>query len=214
MILALLALSSVKARNGMEVQPKRVAMAYCVPIFIFAGSFVFHATLTYFGQLLDELPMIYGSLFFLYMLSDRQHEKIAQRVMILLGAMITYTMVHFRESPLPLQISYGCLSTVLFLRSVVIAQRIGHATSSKFLLSGTACYLIAFMFWLLDQNYCEIVQGMYFHAWWHLFSGMGGYLWIQFLCAHEVLAVHKSLVISKIGFGIPFCNIPEALKTN
>ena len=39
------------------VQPGVVIMAYLVPIIVYSGSFAFHASLTYTGQLLDELPM-------------------------------------------------------------------------------------------------------------------------------------------------------------
>ena len=95
------------AEKNHAKQPRQVALAYFVPILVFIGSFIFHATLTYFGQLLDELPMIYGSLYFHYMHSH--HWKYAKHLCVGMAIFITVAMIAFRESPLPLQLSYGAL---------------------------------------------------------------------------------------------------------
>ena len=62
--------------NGKRLlQPWIVLLAYIAPIVVFCGSFVFHSTLTYAGQLLDELPMIYGICYFHWMLSAHSKQK-------------------------------------------------------------------------------------------------------------------------------------------
>lgn len=55
-------------KHFLSVQPKNILLAYLIPVTIYMGSFAFHASLTYTGQLLDELPMVYGVCYFHYVL--------------------------------------------------------------------------------------------------------------------------------------------------
>ena len=57
------------------IQPTIILYAYLIPIIVFIGSFIFHSTLTYTGQLLDELPMIYGICYFNWILSAHNKKR-------------------------------------------------------------------------------------------------------------------------------------------
>ena len=115
LVLALGAMIAASTSAKDKQQPSLIKWAYSVPVIVFAGSFVFHATLTYFGQLLDELPMIYGSIYFHYL--HCRNWKHAKEICFTTAVAITVVMIVFRDSPLPLQLSYGALVSVLELPS-------------------------------------------------------------------------------------------------
>jgi hypothetical protein len=47
--------AKIQENLGETIQPRTVILAYLVPLVVYAGSFAFHATLTYFGQV-KKLP--------------------------------------------------------------------------------------------------------------------------------------------------------------
>lgn len=38
-----------------------------------------------------------------------------------------------------------------------------------------------------DNLFCNITQPFLFHSWWHILSGLGTYIWIQFAVSKYVL---------------------------
>ena len=89
---------------------------------------------------------------------------------------------------------------------MLLAKELEHGETIGILKRGTLLYGAAFVFWMLDQHFCYYVQPFGFHAIWHLLSGMGGYYWIQFACAHELVTSKKGVVVRQLSFGIPYCN--------
>lgn len=121
---------------------------YFILLVVFFGSAAFHATLTYTGQLLDELPMIYGSLMLHHGICSPRMKVLAVGPLIAVGLAITALMVYFRESPLPLQLSYGVLVVTLVVRNALLSFRDKRLRDSNLLSSSLILYLIAFTCWL------------------------------------------------------------------
>lgn len=117
-------------------------------IIVFLGSAAFHATLTYTGQLFDELPMIYGSLMLHHAICAPQDKKAIIPLLVLIGAIITVLMIVLRESPLPLQLGYGALVVSLLLRSAYISYKNKRLADTALLSSGCVIFAIAFTFWV------------------------------------------------------------------
>ncbi|XP_025028102.1 alkaline ceramidase 3-like isoform X2 [Python bivittatus] len=86
---------------------------------------------------------------------------------------------------------YGTLVAVLVLRSVYIVlwvypwlKGLGYTSLTVFLLG--------FFLWNVDNIFCDKLRGLrerlpplvgvvtQFHAWWHIFTGLGSYLHILF----------------------------------
>ena len=94
-------------------------------------------------------------------------------------------MILLRESPLPLQLSYGILVVGLKVRCGIIYYSIPEVRNKTFFLS-ILFYLIGTACWLLDLHYCAQFEFFYLHAWWHLFAGLGTYYIIQFICSYHL----------------------------
>jgi Ceramidase len=122
--------------------------SYVILMLVFLGSAAFHATLTYTGQLLDELPMIYGSLALHHAICAPQQKELGYYIVTGLGIAITVLMIVMRESPLPLQLSYGALVVTLLWRSALMSYRDKRLADTALLSSGCVSFAIAFTFWV------------------------------------------------------------------
>jgi len=98
------------------------------------GSWMFHMTLLYKYQLMDELPMILGSLVYLYIMLDIDEprtpslaDKITKKYnWLLVSALVIYgiitcvVMAAFTSSPLPMNLSYGFIVAFIIIRALLI----------------------------------------------------------------------------------------------
>ncbi|XP_044306065.1 alkaline ceramidase 3 isoform X1 [Varanus komodoensis] len=179
-------------RDGLE---KRYMIAYLCVTAVGLGSWCFHMTLKYEMQLLDELPMIYSCCVFVYCLSEcfKYKKTINYPLLFLLIAYSTgVTIVYLNwKQPVFHQVMYGTLVALLVLRSVYIVlwvypwlRGLGYTSLTIFLLG--------FFLWNVDNIFCEKLRAIreslpplvsvvtQFHAWWHIFTGLGSYLHILF----------------------------------
>uniref|UniRef100_A0AAX7V1J2 Alkaline ceramidase n=1 Tax=Astatotilapia calliptera TaxID=8154 RepID=A0AAX7V1J2_ASTCA len=116
------------------------------------GSWCFHMTLLYEMQLLDELPMIYSTCVF---------------------------------------VMYGALVACLVLRSIFIVTWV-YPWHKPLFYTSLAIFLLGFLLWNIDNIFCDSLRASrqtlppgvgvvtQFHAWWHIFTGLGSYLHILF----------------------------------
>ena len=160
------------------------------------GSTVFHMTLRYAGQLLDELPMIYAACIFLFCIADypwsspqgwRRVTLLA--TLVVYAASVTGVYLAWTEA-LFHQVSYGLLVFLV----VGLARRRALAShvpgvhrlyTLSVLFFGTAWFL-----WNVDNYACAwltqqrarlpwfLAPFLQLHAWWHFGVGIGSYLHI------------------------------------
>lgn len=219
MIIGLLAII-IGIRKGFK--PVDTILGYMFVVIVFTGSFMFHATLSYVGQLLDELPMIYGSLYFHYIACTPATRKRSLVVLIPLGVVITTVMIAFRDHPEPLQVSYGVLVVALVARSVFINRGYTGLRRLSMLESSTPMFALAFILWNLDQIFCSVLKPYHFHAWWHVLTAVSTYMWIEFLSARDAVAAGKDFedmglfTAAGLPFGdiVPFIVTVEPTKTS
>jgi dihydroceramidase len=192
-------------------QPIVLRRAYLWPIVVFAGSTCFHATLTYTGQLLDEIPMIYGTLYFHYVIEqvvDAQMKKpmfmVKRIVYFAIAIAITTIMIVFRHSPLPLQLSYSLLVLALVIRTILVARRISNPILTRLMFIAFWVYVTASTMWTVEQLYCHSTKPFQLHSWWHVFAGAGTYLWIQGIAAANFAVIKEIPKVSIIGAHIVF----------
>lgn len=197
----------LSVKDGLE---KRLALAHLFMGAVFIGTMCFHATLLYSAQLLDELPMIYGCtvvMYTLFGLNDKTNSSNVKRIIALVVLSISGTtwMVLYRHSPLPLQITYGALNGVLAIRAAWIEMYFPtKSTKSRKLLIVTAItYLTGFGCWLLDRHACHHVIEFNLHAAWHILSGAGTYLFLQFSTFHRLAALNRSPKITLLYGVLP-----------
>jgi dihydroceramidase len=160
------------------------------------GSMAFHGTLLFEGQALDELPMIYAVTALMY--SVVETEPTLRFGWKLPAAMLAYcalfTLAYFRLQDyfIYFVVTYIGAVILLFTWAMALYSRVGAVDGSARHLAFVAITLYAsgFLFlWLPDKFYCEKVQHLHFHAWFHLLSTAGPWCMIVFLVhTHYALA--------------------------
>eukprot|EP00794_Sanderia_malayensis_P011350 gene11350-12534_t len=106
-------------KNQLE---SRIVFAHLSIAMVGLGSFAFHCTLLYNMQLLDELPMIYGTCILIYgMLELNSKENVMNRQLVILFAILSFLISVIYVvvvNPAFFQFSYAVLATSLFSLTV------------------------------------------------------------------------------------------------
>ncbi|PRP75023.1 hypothetical protein PROFUN_07416 [Planoprotostelium fungivorum] len=202
-------IGAAAARNGFT--PKNAFYSFTIGFFFLflvgIGSWMFHMTLLYKYQMLDELPMILGSLVFVYIIMDLhppkeislgaeekkpggligifdrfmiQNRTFRAVVLILYGVTTSVLMAVDTNNPLPMNLSY--LGLVLFL---VWRSCTGDSYAQKivrhYFASALVYQIAAGLCWLVEKYLCQPLFPItaYLHAVWHVLAGTGVYQFIM-----------------------------------
>ncbi|CAG8465318.1 655_t:CDS:10 [Diversispora eburnea] len=178
---------------------KRFIVAYGGIALIGIGSWMFHMTLLYQFQLLDELPMQYATCILAYNIFETG-SKTKYGIYLPLG-LLTYaigvTTIYLRiVNPVFHQVTYGILVTIINVRSYYLLGFIPkgktHKTLKDLLFVAWTIFGTGFVFWNIDNIACDnlrLIRAkigkpfgylMEFHGWWHICTAIGGYYWIVF----------------------------------
>lgn len=172
----------------------RFILSLCLLAAVGFGSFAFHSTLLYHSQLLDELPMIYGTCAMLYtVLECRGKENVINQTLVVVLSLISFlvTIIYIGlKNPLVFLWCYGLMvATLLVLH---IRACIKYEGSKKLLAWSTLSYGLGFILWNIDNEFCYQVRDiraslpgflqplLQLHAWWHVLAGIGTFLSITF----------------------------------
>ncbi|XP_013387674.1 alkaline ceramidase 3 [Lingula anatina] len=173
------------------------------------GSWCFHMTLLYSSQLLDEMPMIWGTCFLIYTLYEvgsppKSHNRILQCVLLLYCLFVTvvYTTTH---NVIFFQVSYGIMVFAIVACSIQVYRNFEH--SNFLLVMGILTYGTGFLLWNVDNLYCENLRHLrqwlpaalrpltQMHAWWHVGAGIGTYTSIIYAAHARLVYLKKNPVI-------------------
>ena len=162
------------------------------------GSTLFHMTLNYEMQLLDEIPMIYGTAAIGYLLIEIR-KPAGQHNYKVAGALVSYclafTVVYLCfKNPLIHEAMFLvlALSLIAYGLKMNLQNPKSHSRklkSVKIFCCGIFCYFLGGLAWNLDNHICPQLTRLrehvlpqplrpfsQLHAWWHFFSGYGTYL--------------------------------------
>ncbi|KAJ2485864.1 hypothetical protein IWW37_005811 [Coemansia sp. RSA 2050] len=154
------------------------------------GSYLFHATLRYSMQMLDELPMLWAVSIACYISITTQYlvnKRAVKWGLSLWTLMVSLFTAGFsgKTQFVLFQASFNILTYVMaFLcwrgkRDLENAQ-MRHV--AKLFSSGIKWYLMAAIVWLTDTNLCTYINGqdksilpfnLQLHAWWHVMASLG-----------------------------------------
>ncbi|VEU20844.1 DEKNAAC101652 [Brettanomyces naardenensis] len=166
------------------------------------GSWLYHMTLRYEFQLLDELPMVYFTWIpFAYVFTIGVENR--RTKLIIYGGMTTslilFTVIYLfvYQNPAFHEIIYAGISLGLVYRTIVLTN--WYVTDRKFkrfmfklLIFSMFEIALAFLVWNLDTIYCSgLIRARRFiglplgiflelHGFWHLFIGIGIHHFILF----------------------------------
>lgn len=191
----------------------RFHLAFLLLTIVGVGSWSFHQTLLYEMQLLDELPMIYGSALTVYcVFRNLKSSKMLRWAMILYCIGITFVYVNLKV-PIIQHAAFG----IMMVGSIVkmINERDRRFENTHHLLTmGILASLIGFTFWNIDNIFCtqlrqvrniiietmpkyigSLVASMFqLHAVWHILSGAGSYCLMLYLAAQSKPQKQVSIV--------------------
>jgi len=208
-------ISSLRLRIGY-----RFPLGYFTLAVVGVGSWMFHMTLLYKYQLMDELPMILGSLVYLYILLDLEDNtqsftnELKQRYNWLLafglfvyGVITFFVMAFYVSSPLPMNISYGILVAFLIIRSFFLWFTSKEPEIRKWFVVSCGNYLFGFFLWLIEKNFChQFAFAQYLHVCWHVLAGYGTYVYIMWASYIQAKLLHLNPKIQYM-YGVPYVDV-------
>jgi dihydroceramidase len=216
---------------------KRFKMAFLATCIVGLGSVAFHGTLSKVSQALDEVPMLYSALSFLYItLNQRYKFKKSTRtylaVVLLCHAAITTYLVTAFEGHWQFflfHISFGTSQVFAVYQVIRLYRKLkklkGSSPATSILERGLAYYCVSFVCWLADMLLCEFVNPYYetavlpfnpqFHALWHILISLGVYNMALFLLWNRISAAlnGKKPEIKQILWLIDYITVVDVKKS-
>ncbi|KAL4220740.1 Alkaline ceramidase 3 [Mactra antiquata] len=173
------------------------------------GSWCFHMTLLYSMQLLDELPMIWGSAFLIYAIVMVEEPPNKSNIPLQI-ALFTYcsivTIVYICSNvPVFFQIAYAIMVLCMVFSCARLIRGL-HTCNKNIFIAGVFSYGMGFFLWNIDNSFCTSLRSIRevtgplspifeLHAWWHLLAGLGTYLGLIFVADTRctVLGIKSSI---------------------
>lgn len=152
------------------------AVLSSILILVGVGSVLFHATLKYWAQMLDELSMFWFVLLVGIFLNDNER-RLFKGLALIGGIAYTIILVGLQEhANLQLKmfqwVFVGMTCRLLWnVRELVMSC----PKSTRQLAWGTSLLIIASACWLIDVHGCDYLGHIYLHAAWHLLSATSLY---------------------------------------
>lgn len=178
----------VRVLRARGVEP-RFAVAFAAMTLVGVGSTAFHGTLLKSAQALDELPMIYCGLTFVYLIVNRQletrHHRIWQLGLGLYAALFTVVYLTFQAYFVFFIWSYAAIITALVLLSARLAFGPEGSAMHRWLFGISAGSYVGgvALLWMPEHVLlaCDHpAQALELHALFHITSLIGTYMWILF----------------------------------
>ncbi|KAI8770879.1 alkaline ceramidase 3 [Biomphalaria glabrata] len=145
-----------------EKHEKRFLYSFLALTVVGTGSWFFHMTLKYSMQLMDELPMIWGTSFLvysLYMMDSKPNEECLPLRNGLIIYSIVVTLVYILvKDPIFHQVAYGLMVASIIIMASRILLTI--KCSRKLYLTSLFTYGLGFFLWNVDNVFCSHLRAM------------------------------------------------------
>jgi hypothetical protein len=149
-------------------------------LYMGVGSFMYHATLTFFFQKLDQTGMYFlfiaflsYTLFKLFPVIRYRGKTYVSNRFFIVCALIMQAFFFFFLWKLPINILFPALTLSFFLTNFILITKVRNSTSVISLLKASfITLLIAFSIWVLDitNKLCSPTSIFQGHALWHLLN--------------------------------------------
>ena len=166
----------------------RFLLLICIGV----GSFLFHATMSRFGQLLDEIPMIWMNSALMYEIIPHPYWFVSAFLITIFYGVFYHFMIFF--------IYFFITGAFVFISPFYTLQENNHL-GKKMAMTALTLFSIGFIKWILDFAFCESLHDYYLHAWWHVWTGFSAYFYIQYqytLKPHYIYSKFPLLVVTVI----------------
>ncbi|KAI5783985.1 ceramidase [Pyronema domesticum] len=192
----------VLAAYGISKSPSRdkvVLWSYGLMGFVGVGSTLFHGSLKFSTQMMDELGMVYATATALYsILTIDLRQWSRWLAMFLFTSMAMLTVVHCNATEPSIQ--RLCFTTMIygtFIRCYMLIKRVKDERVRKEMKTiakvGTGFYITGTLIWMFDEMRCQDLKnirdvvglpwGLVFeaHGWWHVLTAVGVYCYLVFV---------------------------------
>jgi dihydroceramidase len=162
--------------------------------FVGLGSAYFHGTLTYFGQMADEVPMVYSVIIWWFILfridkfKQLENKISASNMLIAFGIFygFLWTYVHSLQTfVLIFQIHFLLMILGGIIKMIYLYRQTHyHTYCVKYLIMLDVGLLVSgIICWIIDQEVCERLNSTggfnpQLHAWWHLICAVNAHIGI------------------------------------
>ncbi|KAM9897872.1 hypothetical protein OXX79_006635 [Metschnikowia pulcherrima] len=184
-------------KNKLE---KRFILTACGFLLVGFGSWLFHMTLRYEYQLLDELPMIYATCIPFWSvfseLKDKRGSFVVGVTTFFAANLLTWVYLSFKD-PTIHQTAYGLMNAAIIVRSYRLTKhhvpdKKSAALLNRTMVTGVSIFALGYILWNMDIHLCEYARatrrewGMPYgfvlegHGWWHLLTGTGVYFYLVY----------------------------------
>lgn len=168
------------------------------------GSAYFHETLTYFGQMADELPMVYSMIISCWIWFQMNQFRVnnlrcSMDPLIVFGIIygIFWSFLHsFKSFLLIFQIHFALVVLGGIIKLIFLyRENVYFPYSIKYLVMSYIVLLSpAILVWLINQEWCEEMnrKGRFnpqFHAWWHIICAVDCHVGIVCAEAMRLLSI-------------------------
>jgi len=202
-------------KQGLE---HRFVMVNALFLAVGIGSALFHMTLRWEMQLLDEVPMVWGTSYMIYCMHIvlvRGKDKSGVKGAVMLLYSLTFTVLYILlQKPIIHQSMYGLLVFVLIYESVNLLNKQYNYEAMILYGTGFLLYLIGFILWNMDNHLCPGISWVrnslppllqpltQLHAWWHLLAGYATYLNILYAQHQRLTFLKRPVVVTSSWLGI------------
>ncbi|KAJ3100955.1 Alkaline ceramidase 3 [Phlyctochytrium bullatum] len=174
----------------------RAYLAFLSLFVVGVGSFLFHATLLFETQMMDELPMIYCGCILVYNITltfpSKLSEKVVGLVLASYGLLVTVLYLYI-QNPVFHQVCYALLVSIMVFQPWSQIQHLGKTLPNDasrlrtLYIFSLATYMGGFAIWNFENLNCDALRELRnsvgypwrpfleLHGWWHLGTGLGTY---------------------------------------
>ena len=168
------------------------------------GSAYFHGTLTYLGQMADELPMVYSMIVWWFILFRMNKSTLTSTIspidiLVLFGVFygFLWTYIHSLKTFVVIfQLHFTLMILGGLIRLIQIYKQIHCRTHYIFylLVAYFSTLILATICWLCDQKFCEQLNqnenmNPQLHAWWHLLMTVNFHMSVVCVEAMRLLSI-------------------------
>ncbi|RDW78842.1 ceramidase [Aspergillus mulundensis] len=178
----------------------QASLSRCIPYYGLIGVGVcsagYHMTLKYHTQMSDELSMHLLTTPLLYrILTFQKNAQYTRTIGTTLSIAFAIVMlVHMVMDEFLLHaVSFGTAVLLITIKTIQTIPRQIHDPAIRFNIKivsrfGLFCFIFGYTMWLVDNFLCPSLSGardlvgmplaflFEFHGWWHVFTGIGGYV--------------------------------------
>ncbi|XP_064389021.1 alkaline ceramidase 3-like [Halichondria panicea] len=204
----------------------RYYLCYIGLLAVGVGSLLFHGTLLYTMQLLDELPMLILSACMLFTLYEMGQPRgvyptstYIRTVLLMAYTTIVILVYLIIPDPVFFEGAYAVMVLGLVVHGFYSISKYSGSRLVPMALGSMAVYGFGFVLWNIDNHFCPKLREYrssshifapltQLHAWWHIFAGAGTYLHVL-LSSRLRMQTLKHHCSIKYFFGMPYLEVSK-----